>query len=347
VTVATLGEFRLIRRIPAEAKNSCGLIQGIGDDAAILSRPRANLLWTTDNLIEGIHFQLRWIPPYTLGRKALSVNLSDIAAMGGRPLFYTVSVGVPVTWTVQQWDDFYRGLHDVGQSSRAFLAGGNTCRSPQVSINIGLIGEAPHGAILRQGARVGDLVCLTGTVGDSALGLELLQKGGNRKKEAVSYLIKRHLDPEARINEGLTLSKEKIPTSMIDISDGLLQDLGHLCRASAVGAMIEANTIPLSTAYADLAKERLEFAMSGGEDYELLFTVPPKNEGKLYESFRRLGTPVTRIGVVTEKAKGIRVVGEDGKTIRFQRHGYNHFRSGQSHPVKKPQRRATGRSPLQ
>lgn len=329
--VVSLGELGLIERIPRQAKNSPGLIQGIGDDAAVLSIPRdGRLLWTTDCLIEGVHFSFLWTSAYTLGRKALNVNLSDIAAMGGHPLFYTVSVGVPASWTVRQWDDLYRGLGEAAQEAGIVLAGGNTSRSHEVSIHVGLLGNALHGPVLRRGASVGDLIYLTGTLGDSSLGLKFLREGQRTKKgKPVSDLIQRHLDPKARIAEGLVLSRERIATSMIDVSDGLLQDLGHLCRAGDVGALIEAPSIPLSRAYTELAQGNLDWAMSGGEDYELLFTLHSKDEQRLRSTFRQLGTRLTRIGVVADRAEGIRVMGEHGKALRFQSRGYDHFRGDQ------------------
>jgi thiamine-monophosphate kinase len=279
--------------------------------------------------MEGTHFLAVWAPAYTLGRKALSVNLSDIAAMGGRPLYYTVSLGVPRSWQVKQWEDLYRGLEDVGQETHVCLVGGNTFHCDRVSITVGLLGEASSNPVLRKGSRVGDAIYVTGTLGDSALGLEVLNSEG-KKRPASRELIARHLDPQARVAEGMLLAEKRLATAMIDVSDGLLQDLGQLCAASSVGSVIDADSLPLSPAYRELSGGRLGYALSGGEDYELLFTVRRADERRLQLAFRRLGTPICRIGAVAGRSSGIRVVGGDGRKISYAHPGYDHFRQVRS-----------------
>ena len=340
--LSALGEFGLIEKIRKSAAGSSpSVLTGIGDDAAVLKIPAsALLLATTDMLIEGVHFDLAYTDFYSLGWKSAAVNLSDIAAMGGSPRFCLTSLGIPPTVSVEQISEFYRGLNGLLAAHRTALVGGDTCSSPRgMTVCVTLLGEIERkNTIGRGGAKPGDRIFVTGTLGDSAAGLELLksgvrsQKPGARRRKVaagfspreVAALVKRHLRPEPRVEWGRKLALSRCAHAMIDVSDGLSSDLGHICRQSGTGAVIEAGKIPMSLPLrktaAYLSKPPLQYALSGGEDYELLFTVPPEKIKKLLS----LGLPAAEIGEITASRKMLIVDGR-GKTSLLVPMGYNHF----------------------
>jgi thiamine-monophosphate kinase len=326
VNVGKLGEFGLISRIAEQVKPGAGVDIGIGDDAAV-TRPTAGTitLITTDMLVEGTHFDLSMCDPKMLGRKSLSVNLSDIAAMGGEPRHFLLSMALPSCTSLEFIDEFIRGTLSVAEQFNVSLIGGDTCSSREgVVISITVMGEQiPEKVVRRRGAAPGDLVFVTGTLGDSALGLNLL-KSGERGNPATD----RHLDPSPRVREGLALANAGMPTAMIDVSDGLLADLGHILELSAVGASLELDKIPLSPffleKYRPLCDECLSLALAGGEDYELLFTAPASRNQEIFSLLQRLGTPVTVIGEITAEER-LRVISGDGSEYRIVKRGYNHF----------------------
>ena len=327
--LSDLGEFGLINRI---RKMSPGrhpsLLVGIGDDSAVIRLPAsAAVLVTTDLLLEGVHFDLSFTDFYSLGWKSAAVNLSDIAAMGGSPRFCLTALGLPRSITTEQVVEFYRGFHSMLRSHRAFLAGGDTCASRRgLFISVTAIGEAmPSRTITRAGARPGDKVFVTGTLGDSAAGLELLKAGVGREEPGMRRLVQKHLRPIPRVAEGRKLARAGCVSAMIDLSDGLSSDLTHICSQSGVGADIIAGQLPLSTALrkwsSQLPQPALQYALAGGEDYELLFTVPPGRVKRLHA----LKLPVTEVGTVT-KRKGVRLI--DGSGSReLPPAGYDHFRA--------------------
>ncbi len=336
--VSDLGEFGLIERIRrASRKAPRRMLIGIGDDAAALSlSPSATLLASTDLLIEGVHFDLATTGPAALGWKAAAVNLSDIAAMGGTPRFCLVGLGIPSRVTVEQIAQFYRGLRGLLGRYRTVLAGGDTCRSDRAFlISVTLLGEARRRLILtRGGARPGDRVFVTGTLGDSGAGLELLRSGecgvrngkAERKKTTAwcRKLIGRHLRPEPRVEWGRKLADSGCVSAMIDVSDGLSSDLAHICEESGVGAEVHADQVPLSRALRTVQGMRrpvLDYALSGGEDYELLFTVPESRVRRL----RGLRLPVTEIGRITA-GRRLRLIMPDGTAGPLLPSGFDHFR---------------------
>lgn len=321
-----LGEFGLIDRIAQRLPAGTGVALGIGDDAAAFAPAPGQLnLITTDMLVEGIHFDLSYSDPLSLGKKALSVNLSDIAAMGGKPRYYLLSLAIPPAMTLDFLDDFIGGMLSRAEQFDVQLIGGDTCSSSgPLILTLTVLGEqSPDLLVRRSGARPGDQICVTGTIGDSALGLRLLRQGGRQ-----GNAIARHLDPLPRVREGLALAEATIPSAMIDLSDGLMADLGHILDLSAVGARIFSEALPLSDTFREhfptLTEEALSLALAGGEDYELLFTVPPEKIPLVFTLLEKLGTPVSIIGSITTENSRT-VIGSDGREIPLNKKGYDHF----------------------
>ncbi len=331
--ISDLGEFGLIRNIRRLSfrKTPTALI-GIGDDAAALKVASSKvLLATTDMLLEEVHFDLAFTDLYSLGWKSAAVNLSDIAAMGGVPCHCLTSLGIPNQITVEQITDFYRGFNALLKMHRATLVGGDTCHSRKgMVISVTILGEVEKENLLsRAGAKPGDRVFVTGTLGGSAAGLEILKnmdKGqGVRSKREAKRLIVRHLRPIPRTAEGRAIARSGCASAMIDISDGLSSDLAHICEQSGVGAEISSDRIPISPALRKLSSgltmPMLHYALSGGEDYELLFTVSPEKLKKL----QSLHIPVAEIGAI-KRRKAIMLVDDAGREKTLQATGYEHFR---------------------
>lgn len=278
MNVSELGEFGLIRHL-ADALGSDRpdeLIVGIGDDAAVWRSGETYLLATTDTLVEGVHFPPHVTPWRDLGWKALAVNVSDIAAMGGEPLFALVTLGLPPDTDVSSIDDLYAGVAECARSYAVTIAGGDIVRAPQFSVTVALLGRAGvlDGKPLllrRDAARAGDVFAVTGTLGDSAAGLRLLKEGAPPD----DLLVRAHLHPQPP----LALAHEAARLGIrcgIDVSDGLLQDIGHICEMSAVSADIHADAVPLSDELrAACPRDALMLAVAGGEDYQMVFAGPP------------------------------------------------------------------------
>lgn len=334
--ISDLGEFGLIEYIRKKTvRKASSVLIGMGDDAAALKVSSSSLLLaTTDMLLEGVHFDLSYTDFYSLGWKSAAVNLSDIAAMGGVPRFCLISLGIPSSVSVEQVKDFYRGFRTVLRAHGTILVGGDTCSSRKdFVINVVVLGESEKTKIVtRAGAKPGDRIFVTGTLGDSAAGLDLLGTTAGRKGQESwrKKLIQKHLRPVPRVAWGRMIAIAKCAHAMIDISDGLSSDLAHLCDESEVGARIIAEDLPCSpslrAASDDLGKTPLQYALSGGEDYELLFTVPPAKKKKL----RSFPISATEIGVITE-GRGL-LISRGGKVKQFRPTGYAHFKK--SRPVK-------------
>jgi thiamine-monophosphate kinase len=325
-----IGEFGLIHRIRKWINSSDpALIQGIGDDVAVIETGTKVLLVTTDILIEGIHFDLSWMDPYRLGKKSLAVNLSDIASMGGIPKYFLVSIGLPKSLPVSFIASFYRGLKHEAKRFRVELIGGDTSLSQKIIINICLLGEGEKRNLLfRKGAEVGNDLFVSGRLGDSALGLKMLQE--KTKIKGSEGLAKKHLSPCPRVELGQAIAKHHLATAMIDISDGLLIDTSHLLEESRVGARIQEDCLPLSRRYRkwirSFSKDPFRFALSGGEDYELLFTAPSSKRGQISTLARSLKIPITRIGNILPKKEGFHLIRRDGKDYSPSRLGFEHFK---------------------
>lgn len=328
--LSRLGEFGLIERVRRATPRGPGVYLGIGDDAAWVQMRSGSCLLTADLLIEGVHFDLKWTSLYALGYKALAVNLSDIAAMGGIPAYLLLSLGIPAMFDSEDVGEFYRGIRSLALKSGVALVGGDTSVAKSFFISACLFGHAPYRPVTRAGAEVGDDIYVTGTLGDSALGLNLLKRKSRRLTDpAAKFLLARHHFPTPRLRTGATLAKEKLARAMIDISDGLLQDLGHLCKASRTGAIVVEEKLPLSSAYRTLAGPRgTSHALAGGEDYELLFCARPRDRIQLERLRRRLDVPITRIGTCVPARDGIKVLNPKGQRTSFRARGHDHFKQG-------------------
>jgi thiamine-monophosphate kinase len=323
-----LGEFALIAAIKEMAATGPGVIKGIGDDAAILMpSPGMVVLVTTDLLLEGVHFNLDFIDPYRLGRKAVAVNLSDMAACAGIPTAFLVSLATPAETEMAFMRSLYQGMLEQAQEFKVSLVGGDTSRGEKLLISITLMGEAEQAKVIyRAGAKKGDHIFVTGTLGDAALGLEQLKKG-KREGEAIT----RHLAPIPRVREGREIAQQGLATAMIDISDGLAADLGHILESSNVGAEVRLSSLPLSEEYrkevAAYNADTYALALTGGEDYELLFTAPEERTAAIKKLAREFGIPITMIGEITDISQGVTIYGEDGKVYPVKQRGHDHFKT--------------------
>lgn len=294
-------------------------LKAIGDDCAVVPKDSlSDQLLTVDLLIENIDFRLEWIAPKMLGHKALAVSLSDIAAMGGTPKNALLSLGVPESlWKTSFLDEFYEGWHLLADEFGVELIGGDISKASELMIDSFVIGEVLKGkALLRSGARPGDLVFVTGELGGASLGLLLLENGtrpGENVEEILQNAVLRQLKPVPQIDTGKLLSKKELATAAIDLSDGISSDLAHLCKASGVGAAIDASKIPIAKG------ATLEMAINGGEDFELLFTVPSERRSEAVQ----LGA--IQIGEITAEPDKIALLIE-GELRPLTHHGYEHFK---------------------
>jgi thiamine-monophosphate kinase len=333
VDLRDIGEFGLIHRIAGwTAQPDPALVQGIGDDVAVIGMDGKNdrcLLATTDLLIEDVDFKRSWTNPLLLGKKALAVNLSDIAAMGGTPSYFLISLGLPRKISLSFVSSFYRGLKEAAKRHGVLLVGGDLSVSQKIVINICLLGEGKRKELLfRNGAKAGDDLFVSGTLGDSALGLEILKKEGPKGKP--EGLIGRHLSPVPRTELGRVISQQRLASAMIDVSDGLFLDASHLLDSSRVGARIREDCIPLSKLYRKhirfYSKDSHRFALTGGEDYELLFTASPEKKERILSLAGALKIPITWIGKILPRKEGFRIVGLNGKEYSPPRPGFEHFK---------------------
>jgi thiamine-monophosphate kinase len=319
-----LGEFPFLRRLRSWLPADPHVLLGLGDDCAALALSGTTLL-TTDAMIENVHFRREWTSFSTLGEKAFTVNASDIAAMGGEPAFALLSLAVPQECAVEDLDAFFAGFVQAAGECGAALIGGNMSAAPCLMFSVTLLGRAPHKLLTRAGAQVGDDLYVTGTLGDAALGLRMLQEG---RDSAEAQVVKdRFLRPMARLAVGSEAAAHGLATAMVDVSDGLLQDLSHLCEESRVGAVVEAPALPLSRAYRVLLGDGdWNVALTGGEDYELLFSATAELRSAIEALARRSNCPITRIGRVVPQAEGLSVRGPDGALYTSVHAGYDHFR---------------------
>ncbi|KAB0666117.1 thiamine-phosphate kinase [Oryzomonas japonica] len=331
--IGELGEFGLISRIASGVANGKGVITGIGDDAAVTAlSPGMQLLTSTDMLVEDVHFRRVWHDPCRLGRKSLAVSISDIAAMGGIPRWALLSLAVPPDTPLEFLDAFTRGFLAMAAEHGVALIGGDTCSSRAgLVISVTIMGEQEPGRIVRRsGACPDDDIWVTGTLGDAALGLELLEKGKLPSSVTVEeeHLISRLLDPSPRAAVGRALAEAGLVSAMIDVSDGLLADFGHIAELSALGGTIHLDALPLSPDFRAILRSHPsshpDLALAGGEEYELAFTAPAANREKIVQLMKKSGIDARPVGIVTASPE-VTVVLADGSTYAPQNKGYNHF----------------------
>ena len=333
---STIHEFDLIHALHRRhSLRAPSVIRGIGDDAAIItSRASQWTVLTTDLLTEGVHFDLRTATMADVGFRAAAANLSDIAAMGATPQYLLVSLAIPRTGTSRQVHQLYRGMMAACRPHRVQLIGGDTSASSSGwFLSLTLVGMVPpRKALFRSGARIGDGLYVTGTIGDSLAGLKLLNEPPHRAALSTrhrQFLIGRHLRPTARVAEGQWLSTHRFATSAIDISDGLSGDLRHICEESHVGVELDLGTIPLSPACRAYAAARkldpVNLALTGGEDYELLFTVSPRQRPRLERAALMQGFSLTYIGNIHPHRFGMQALSPHGTRHRLANRSYEHF----------------------
>jgi len=301
--IKDIGEFELIKRISKKIKTDSSVIKGIGDDAAVIEWGKGKvLLFASDMIIDGVHFRTGGSTPYGIGRKALGVNISDIAAMGGVPRHASISLGLPKGYGLKFVDGIYSGITSMARKFGVNITGGDTNLSDGLTIDVAMIGQAAKKeVVLRSGARPGDVVITTGKLGGSIKG--------------------RHLTFTPRVKESRFLVENFKINAMIDISDGLSSDMIRVCEASRVGVRIYESRIPVSKDAGSLKN-----ALGDGEDFELLFTVSGDIFTEVLRRFKKnFKTPIAPIGEVTKKSCGMKMIGEDGKTVFLKESGFRHF----------------------
>lgn len=333
-------EFELIERIRRRVGvPGPGVLRGIGDDTAVLELPGSALLASTDALVEGIHFHLSYTSPRQLGKKALAVNLSDIGSMGGRPLFALITLGMRPGLPDHFLDELYDGLLEMGRLHGTQVVGGDTVTSPErFFIDVAILGIPGQGPpVLRNGARVGDRVAVTGPLGASAAGLAWLLAGREgrqpatslpRQDEAVRSCCRAHLEPVPRVAAGQALAACGAVHAMMDISDGLASEVHHIARASGVGMRLHAGRVPVAEEAREVARllqqDSFAWALSGGEDYELLFTYDPSGEDRVRAALAGAGLQLHTLGKVTEAVEGV-TLEEKGRIRPLAPQGWVHL----------------------
>jgi len=336
-------EFALIARLTEGLASRAGVVLGVGDDTAILDIGGEQLLLATvDSQVEGVHFTFQGCGAEQVGRKALAVNLSDIAAMGGEPRYALVSLVIPPHLPLDLLEQVYAGMRLEAEAFATAIVGGNVAgmgadKGEQLILDITLLGTVERGhAITRGGAHVGDTLCVTGSLGAPAAGLYAQSHPGlPYPAQALEAVLLRQCMPHPRVREGRVLAGfgPDVITAMLDISDGLSGDLSHLCQRSHVGARVEVARLPISSAaraIADTAsRDPLPWALHGGEDYELLFTAPPNHVEAVTQAVQSAtGTSVTPIGTITESQDGMQLLYPDGRVEALQVRSWNHLAAG-------------------
>lgn len=339
--IDNLGEFGLIDRMSAILGTSSDedIIVGISDDAAVyrIDEERVHVV-TTDALIEGVHFDRLFMPMEHLGFKSMAVNISDVVAMNAFPRFATITVGLPNSLSVEMVEAFYRGVRQACQAYDVTVIGGDTTASRHLTISVTVIGEALlQDVVFRRGARPGDLICVTGDLGGAYAGLKVLLEERRKMRDAGSdytpelgtyqYVIERQLSPKPRLDIIEDWKRRNVrPSALIDISDGLASEVHHICEQSQCGALVHAAAIPIAFETRDAADEFEEdvdaYALFGGEDYELLFTVAPDEIGLLDEKTFNV------VGEIADASFGVQVQTPEGQTIPLSAGGYAHFSPG-------------------
>jgi len=341
-TLAQIGEKQLLQLLKRYLRTDAEIIRIFSEDCAVIDTGGAYFrLYTVDVLVEGVHFQREYMSGYVLGRKALKVNLSDIGAMGGIPEFYLVSLAAPGNTPVRLIEDMYKGMDETAREYGVRLVGGNVSTSNQLLLEITMVGKVKKKQIVRRdGAQKGDSLFVSGQLGGSAEGLNLLREGfrlignglilpkGQRDSHLVIEAIQNHIDPPCSVKTGNKLAQTSMVTSMIDLSDGVAADLAELCRESRVGARIDLQSIPIASSVLYWERKRNHdpriLALFGGEDYHLLFTVAGNQRAKFMDRMQKQNITVYEIGKIVPRSRGIQVRNSDGSSFPLEG-GYQHF----------------------
>jgi thiamine-monophosphate kinase len=319
--MADVGELGLLARLLPTLPRHRDVVLGPGDDCAVVATPAGRLLLTVDALVEQVHFRPGWLTPRQLGRKAFLVNASDVAAMGGTPRWCVLQLAAPSQTPAADLAAISHGVAQAAAAAAASLVGGNLSRARELSVTVALIGAAPPRPLTRAGARVGDLLYVTGRLGEAALGVRQLA----RDRGARGAAVQRFRVPPSRWRAGARLAHSGLVSAMIDVSDGLVQDLGHLCAASRVGAQVALERVPCT---ASVRRTGMALALTGGEDYELLCAVPARHQRRVEHLAARLGCSFARIGECVPAGAGVRVFDREGRVVPLNAAGHDHFLRG-------------------
>ncbi|MFQ5665653.1 MAG: thiamine-phosphate kinase [Candidatus Binatia bacterium] len=323
-TIAAAGEFGFLARILPRIPPGPGAVVGPGQDCAVIRCGGQRFLVTVDALVEGVHFEAGWMSPRQIGRKSFLVNASDAAAMGGQPRFCLVSCGVRPSYPARDLCAVQAGIVEAAGEVGALVVGGNLTRAAQLFVSVTLLAQAPKRLVTRRGAHCGDRIYVTGSLGDAALGVRML-RARRGARPGLTRPIRRFREPSPRLRAGTLLIESGVVSAMIDVSDGLVQDLGHICHESGVGAVIHSARLPVSTRYRAAVGADDSLALRGGEDYELLCTVPERNVKRLERVRKRLGCSITCIGEITA-GRRVQLRGADGTARPLNGAGHDHFR---------------------
>lgn len=318
-----MGEFDLIKEISQMFKTRKKGLWGIGDDCAVVKSGNKFLLYTIDSMVENIHFNIKLgINWYDVGYKSLVRSISDIAAMGGDPKFVLLALAMKSKKNMDFFELFLKGFEEAANEYKVSLIGGDITEASAFSASIAIIGESSKKPIFRKGAKVGDIIFLSGYTGLASAGLFLLQ---NKKKNKIDELVNAYSRPKARVVLGKAILKQSLATSMIDISDGLLGDLQHIAYESNVGAVIDINRLPVHECFKKLSftkKNIMNFILNGGDDYELLFTVSPEKVLKIEALSKKTSVKITKIGYVVESGIYLK---ENKRLTPAKVSSYEHF----------------------
>lgn len=323
-TVADIGEFGLIQRIQSILTNpNDDVVVGLGDDAATVQPAYKPMIVSTDAMVEDVHFRLDWTTAKDLAHKALASSISDLAAKAAEPAHATITFGIPGHTPVSWMEEFYQSLAEKSKDWRIQIIGGDTVSSEKLWISLTVWGyQTTEKPIKISTAQIGDVILVTGFLGDAAGGLKLLMDGSEIESDSQRYLINRFSCPTPRIDEALAITKSVTPTTMTDISDGISRDLKKLCEASNVGASIDVKQLPISNELQQVHETyAVKTAWQGGEDYELLFTLSPQDAELLLKQWDQSICPITIIGEITDAKHGMQIEGLDLSDIQ----GFDHY----------------------
>ncbi|MCF8023338.1 MAG: thiamine-phosphate kinase [Clostridiales bacterium] len=322
----------LIKHLAEQLETSTQVLKGIGDDTAVLPSPEGyDILFTTDMMVENVHFSRQFGSLYQAGKKVIAVNASDIAAMGGIPGYAVISAAFPEHLEMQDVDNLYRGIKEMAAEYGIDVVGGDTVKARDIIINAALTGKVKHGnAVYRDGAREGDLLYVTGSLGKSAAGLYACQYlAGESNNAAAECARKYYLEPRARVEAGMRLGEAGMVTSMNDVSDGLASEITEICSASNKGCRLNLNEIPAAPEVREIAscagKDFIDWALYGGEDFELIFSTYSSCREQVDKLFAEIDLPAACIGEILPPGEGIYGITPGGKKEYIQPGGYEHF----------------------